>query len=115
MTIARHFCESSPNPSDRQQLLFQSHRGNNLIPSPKPGGHALKVEASHMLVEALIMGEVSRGDMLRVSGLAERTGRQVLFQLIEEGLLRSDLPKGPVRLAFPTHFASFIFQDLYPG
>jgi hypothetical protein len=53
--------------------------------------------------------------MLRVSGLAERTGRQVLFQLIEEGLLRSDLPKGPVRLAFPTHFASFIFQDLYPG
>ncbi|MEZ4601181.1 MAG: Fic family protein [Syntrophotaleaceae bacterium] len=90
-------------------------RTEKLIPPPKPGGHPLKVEAAHMLFEVLARGEVSRGDLIRVSGLAERTGRQVLSQLIEEGLLVSDLPKGPVRLTFPTYFAGFLFQNLYPN
>jgi Fic family protein len=90
-------------------------RAEKLIPPPKPGGHPLKVEAAHMLFEALVRGEVPRGDMIRVSGLAERTGRQELSKLIDDGLLVSDLPKGPVRLALPTHFASFLFQNLYPS
>jgi Fic family protein len=90
-------------------------RSEKLIPAAKPDGQPMKVEASHMLAEALVMGEVSRGDMLRVSGLAERTGRQVLSQLIDDGLLVSNTPKGPVRLAFPTHFAGFLFQSLYPN
>ena len=68
-----------------------------------------------MLVEALTRGEVPRGDMIRVSGLAERTGRQVLSQLLDDGLLSSAMPKGPVRLALPTHFASYLFPDLYPS
>lgn len=90
-------------------------RSEKLIPPPKPDGQPLKVEAVHMLMEALTRGEAPRGDMIRVSGLAERTGRQVLSQLLEEGLLLSDMPKGPVRLALPTHFAGYLFQNLYPG
>jgi hypothetical protein len=68
-----------------------------------------------MLQEALLRGEVTRGDMTRVSGMAERTGRMLLGQLLGEGLLVSDTPKGLVRLAFPTFVAGYFFPDLYPA
>ena len=68
-----------------------------------------------MLQEALLRGQVSRGDIIRVSGMAERTGRLVLGQLLDEGLLVSYSPKGAVRLDFPIHVASYLFPDLYPG
>jgi hypothetical protein len=71
-------------------------------------------EAAYMLQEALLRGEVARGNMIRVSGMAERTGRMVLGQLLNEGLLVSDSPKGLVRLAFPTFVAGYLFPDLYP-
>jgi Fic family protein len=89
-------------------------RGAKIAPEPKQGKPILKVEASYMLQEALLRGEVARGDIIRVSGMAERTGRMLLGQLLDEGLLVSDMPKGPVRLAFPTHAAGYYFPDLYP-
>lgn len=90
-------------------------RAEKLIAPPTPDSRPIKAEAAYMLIEALTGGEVSRGDMIRVSGLAERTGRQVLSQLLDEGLLSSHMPKGPVRLALPTYFASYLFQNLYPS
>jgi Fic family protein len=90
-------------------------RGAKIAPGPKPEHPALKPEAAHMLQEALLRGEVTRGDMIRVSGMAERTGRMLLGQLLDEGLLVSDTPKGPVRLAFPTFVAGYLFPDLYPA
>ena len=90
-------------------------RAEKLIASPTPDGRPMKVEAAYMLIEALTRGEVPRGDMIRVSGLAERTGRQVLSQLLEDGLLSSNMPRGPVRLVLSTHFASYLFQNLYPS
>lgn len=59
--------------------------------------------------------EVGRGDMIRVSGMAERTGRMLLGQLLDEGLLVANMLKGPVRLAFPTFVAGYLFPDLYPA
>jgi len=94
---------------------YVSMRGAKLIPGVKPEYQTLKQEAAYMLQEALLRGEVGRGDMLRVSGLAERTGRIVLGQLLDEGLLVSDTPKGAVRLNFPTHVAGHLFPDLYPA
>lgn len=90
-------------------------RGAKLIPAPKPEHPTLKPEAAFMLQEALLRGQVSRGDIVRVSGMGERSGRQVLGQLLDEGLLVSDTPKGAVRLDFPTHVASYLFPDLYPA
>lgn len=90
-------------------------RGAKVAPAPLPEHPTLKPEAAYMLQEALLRGEVGRGDMIRVSGMAERTGRMVLGQLLEEGLLVSDMPKGPVRLAFPTFVAGYLFPDLYPA
>lgn len=89
-------------------------RGAKVAPAPKPGHPTLKPEAAYMLQEALLRGEVTRGDLIRVSGMAERTGRMLLGQLLDEGLLVSDMPKGPVRSAFPTHVAGYLFPDLYP-
>jgi hypothetical protein len=89
-------------------------RATQVAPPPKPGLPPLKTEATFMLQEALLRGEVARGDIIRVSGMAERTGRMLLGQLLNEGLLVSDTPKGPVRLAFPTFVAGYLFPDLYP-
>jgi Fic family protein len=90
-------------------------RTDRVAPGPKPESPALKREAAYMLQEALLRGEVARGDMVRVSGMAERTGRMLLGQLLGEGLLVSDTPKGLVRLAFPTFAAGYLFPDLYPA
>lgn len=94
-----------------QKYVFARNAQLLLVP-----GHAagLRKEAEHMLREALIRGEVSRGETVRVSGLKERTGRELLGQLIQEGLLVSDTPKGPVRLGFPTHAAKWFLPGLFP-
>jgi Fic family protein len=90
-------------------------RGAKIAPAPKPENPTLKAEAAYMLQEALLRGEATRGDMIRVSGMAERTGRMLLGQLLDEGLLVSDTPKGQVRIAFPTFAAGYLFPDLYPA
>ncbi|MGE3549605.1 MAG: Fic family protein, partial [Geobacter sp.] len=63
----------------------------------------------------LLRGQLARGDVIRASGMAERTGRIVLGQLLDEGLLVSDSPKREVRLGLPTHIAGYLFPDLYPA
>jgi hypothetical protein len=92
-------------------------RGRQLkiIPGAVPEAPPLRREAAHMLQEVLLRGEMTRGDVIRVSGMAERTGRDLLGQLIREGLLVSDSPKGRVRIGIPTHAASYLFPDLYPA
>jgi hypothetical protein len=67
-----------------------------------------------MLQEAMLRGQSARGDLIRVSGMAERTGRALLGQLLKEGSLASDSPKGAVRLGIPTHVAGYLFPGLYP-
>lgn len=89
-------------------------RSAKALPSPKPDVYAtLKPEAAYLLQEALLRGQVSRGDIIRVSGMAERTGRVVLGQLLDEGLLVSDSPKGALRTGLPTHIATYLFPDLF--
>ncbi|MHB8828359.1 MAG: Fic family protein [Syntrophales bacterium] len=88
-------------------------RGSGMIPGP-PGEKALRNESARMLQEVLVKGEAARGAVIEASGLKERTGRTLLGQLIIEGLLVSDTPKGDVRLGFPIHAAGWFFPDLYP-
>jgi Fic family protein len=82
--------------------------GPTLRPSP------LRIEVIPVLRETAIMGEIGRGDVFRLIGMSERTGRDVLTGLIDEGLLKSDSARGPVRLGFPTHAAGYWLPDLYP-
>ena len=88
-------------------------RGSGMIPGPA-GEKRLRAESARMLQEILVNGEAARGSVIAASGLKERTGRSLLGQLIEEGLLISDTPKGDVRLGFPIHAAGWFFPDLYP-
>lgn len=89
-------------------------RNRGMVPGPSGEKYTLRPEAAGMLQEVLIHGESSRGDVIRASGLKERTGRSLLALLLEEGLLVSDTPKGEVRLGFPIHAAGWFFPDLYP-
>ena len=88
-------------------------RSSGMIPGPA-GEKRLRVESARMLQEILVKGEAARGSVIAASGLRERTGRSLLGQLIVEGLLVSDTPKGNVRLGFPIHAAGWFFPDLYP-
>lgn len=62
-----------------------------------------------------VKGEISRGEVFQIIEMSERTGRTILKNLLDEGLLLSKSEKGFVRLGFPAHAASYWFPDLYPN
>ncbi len=74
---------------------------------------SLKPEAARLLEEALIRGEIERGEIDRITGLPERSARRVLSSLIDAKLLASDTEKGPVSLRFPDDALETLFPRLY--
>ena len=88
-------------------------RNNNIALGPE-GASPLRTEAGRMLQEVLLHGETARGALMRASGLKERTARNLLTQLLDEGLLLSDSAKGFVRMGFPIHATGWLFPELYP-
>jgi len=87
--------------SERLRAYVSQHKG-------------LKREAAPLLHEALIRGEIERGEAPRITGLPERTARRVLNDVVADGLLASATPKGPVSLRFPVHALEILFPRLYP-
>lgn len=73
----------------------------------------LAPEAARLLQEALMRGELERGEASRITGLPERSARRVLKSLTEEGLLASDTEKGPVSLRFPANTLDRLFPRLF--
>ncbi len=74
----------------------------------------LKPEVSRLLEEALIRGEFDRGEIVRITGLPERSARRLLSDAIDHGLLASETPKGPVSLRFPVDELDILFPRLFP-
>jgi Fic family protein len=74
----------------------------------------LKPEAGYILEEALLRGEIDRGDVARITRSPERTARRILNETIALGLLGSDTPKGPLSLRFPIATAEVLFPRLFP-
>ena len=74
----------------------------------------LKPEAGRLLEEALVRGEIERGDAPRITGLSPRTARRALNDIVARGLLASDTPKGPVSLRFPAEALDVLFPKLFP-
>ena len=75
----------------------------------------MKPESSHLFIHAFIMGEFERMEASRITGLPERTSRDILNTLIDEGFLLSDSQKGKVRVGFPLHAVGSLFPNLYPA
>lgn len=73
----------------------------------------LKPQAFHILERVLLQGEMPRGEAERITGLKERGARMVLASLIEDGILGSDTPKGPVSLRFPSDAVELLFPRLF--
>ena len=74
----------------------------------------LPPEAAPFLTAVLLRGEIARGEAASVMGLPERSARRVLARLVEEGLIGSATPKGPVALRFPQTTHDVLFPRLFP-
>ena len=73
----------------------------------------LKPEAAALLRAALHRGEFPRGEAGTITGLGERTARDLLSTLVQMNLLGSENPKGPVSLRFPTRTHEILFPRLF--
>lgn len=73
-----------------------------------------KPESLALLEQALLRGEMPRGDAPRITGLKERYARDLLGALVADGILGSDTPKGAVSLRFPLHAVEVLFPNLFP-
>lgn len=80
----------------------------------KEAGRNYREEAILPLQHVLAAGPVSRGDFNRMLGLGERTGRTVIAQLVKDGLLVSDTPKGELRIGLPLDALNILLPNLYP-
>jgi DNA-binding IscR family transcriptional regulator len=68
-----------------------------------------------LLQQLAIEGELTRGAAFQIIEMSERTGRNILRELLAEGLVTSRSEKGALRLGFPAQAASYWFPDLYPN
>ena len=73
----------------------------------------LKPQAFHIMERVLLQGEMPRGEAERITGLKERGARMVLASLVEQGILGSETPKGPVSLRFPSDAVELLFPRLF--
>ena len=75
----------------------------------------LAPESAALYWRAIRDGEFARMEAGPITGLPERTARNVLGRLVEEGFLVSDTQKGPVRAGFPVRALGSLFPNLYPA
>jgi hypothetical protein len=59
-------------------------------------------------------GELPRGDAGRVSGLKERSARDLLAALVRDGIIGSETPKASVALRFSLDAIEILFPGLFP-
>lgn len=70
-------------------------------------------EAAKLLIEILHRGEIARGDAAAITGLGERTARDLLGELLCDGVLGSPSEKGPVGLRFSVEAQDVLFPRLF--
>ena len=74
----------------------------------------LPPRSSSILEAVLYKGELSRGDVDTVVGTGERQARRIVSALVGRGVLTSDSPRAPLRLAFPAALAPRWVPGLFP-
>ena len=62
----------------------------------------------------IVAGPISRAEFTQMTGLGERTVRDIMRDLLKAGLLTSDSHRGPLSIAFPLDSLDLLFPRLYP-
>lgn len=75
--------------------------------------NGFRPEAFRFLEQVVLRGQVARGDAPAITGLKERTARDMLAALLADGILVSDTPKGPVYLQVSLASAEMLFPALF--
>lgn len=94
-------------PHLRRRILdYAERRSKQLLPGLKP----LHPEAGRLLVEIYQAGELRKAEVPALIGMSERSAREIVKALLEEGLLVAINQKAPLRIGFPSH----ILEDYFP-
>lgn len=91
--------------------IFVRLRAEGLAKGPAT---ALRPEAGRLLRFVLTTGEVGRGDAGPTMGMHPRIAHDIVRSLLDEGLLSSPTPRGPLRLRVPMHAVRYLLPELYP-
>ena len=90
----------------RTRILLWVEEGIRLDNLPPKSGSILEA--------VLFRGELARGDAASAADVGDRQARRIVSALIERGVLTSETPYGPLRLAFPAGLASRWLPGLFP-
>ena len=74
----------------------------------------MRREAELPLYHLFLAGQMTRGEFVQMTGLAERTGKRLLAACFRLELVESPSPKGMLRLGLPLPALAFYFPQLYP-
>lgn len=91
----------------RNAGLIAGNKGESLA--------ALHPRVAAVLKTLAVKGEIPRGEVFQIIEMSERTGRNILRDLLDEGLIIARSEKSAVRLGFPAVAAGYWFPDLYPN
>ncbi len=82
-----------------------------MFPPTGEGKLALRLSK---LEAVLYRGELGRGDVASVVNTGDRQARRIVSALLDHGVLISESPGAPLRLAFPAKLASRWMPGLFP-
>jgi len=88
-------------------VLFSQQGMYKTTPLPKHSNTLFK--------ELLIAGELARGDVKNIIGTKDRVASALIKNLIDMEYLKSDTPRGKIRINFNAHFATHLFPELIPN
>jgi Fic family protein len=91
----------------RTRILRWAHEETELGTLPQ--------QSIQILETILYRGEISRGEMSSLLNVTDRHARRLTAVLIEKGILISDTPKSPLKLAFPATLANRWMPGLFPA
>jgi len=74
----------------------------------------LPAKSGAVLEAVLYRGELPRGDVDSIIGTGPRQARRIVAALLRKGVMVSDSPRAPLRLAFPAPLASRWMPGLFP-
>jgi Fic family protein len=74
----------------------------------------LPAKSENILEAVLYRGELPRGDASSVVNTGDRQARRIVSALLAHGVLVSESPRAPLRLAFPAKLASRWMPGLFP-